>query len=135
MRDYWMEKKAANASKEEKQLREKLIQDQKKRDEDRVLTSSINALAALGTAGGIGAIGTGAGDKLGGTMAGASILGAGGYHAARMLGAPKTLRVLSALVGATGGGTLGYMVGDDLYRQPEHMKRIADALERMSWNR
>ena len=114
MRDYWMEKKAEESNTKSDDYMKKLMEERKKQQEDYRLTSSINALAALGTAGGIGSLSTGVSDELGGAMAGSSILGAGGYHMARMLGAPKAVRVLSALAGAAGGGTLGWLLGEDV---------------------
>lgn len=85
---------------------------QDERDEDRDLTSSVNALAALGTLAGVGMSPK---DTRGGLLAtGASLGGAGGYHAARMLKAPKTLRLLSALAGGITGGAIGYNYGDTI---------------------
>ena len=111
MQDYWMTKMAAGDNPAEDAYVKKLQDERKQQQEDQRLTSSVNALAALGTAGGLGMLGTGMERQLGGVLAGASIGGAGLYHGARMLNASKTVRLLAALAGAVSGGVVGDALG------------------------
>ena len=92
--------------------------------QDRTDTSTVNALAALGTLAGTGVFASARPDNIGwkdhdrqsvgGALAGGSLGGAAGSHLARLSGAGRGVKLLAGLLGATGGGIGGAITGQNI---------------------
>lgn len=91
------------------------------KEDDRMLTSSVNALSALSTLAGTGLTAAGIGSdnsaakRTGGVLAGAGLSSAALYHLARALKANKLIRAAAWGAGAIGGGIAGGKIAGGLY--------------------
>ena len=91
-------------------------------EQDKRYTSSVNALAALLGTTGIGTSLVGGSRAIGGSITGAGIGTAAGYHLARLLKANKKQRFLSSIFGGIGGGIAGGLLGKHIDKNPTEQR-------------
>ena len=75
-------------------------------------THAVNSILALSGLGGTAALGNTRDNmgSVGSFLAGGSVVGGGMYHTARLLNAPKALRIAALLTGYISGGVIGNRV-------------------------